>query len=135
MHPGKINTTVEQQITTTVKEAMEQYSPTKGAGEEYANAVGELTTTLAGLKHDLASLKNQFKQFKDRANNAPTSNTNKENSNPNRSTYTWENGLQFDAGWGPRKKTWYNRTLKDKEPERWKQERKVWLQKALQDCE
>ena len=48
---------------------------------------------------------------------------------------TWENGLQFDAGWGPRKKAWYNRTLKVKEPERWKQERKVWLQKALHDCE
>ena len=37
----KFNNTMEQRITTTVKEAMEQYSPTK----EAANTVGNLTST------------------------------------------------------------------------------------------
>ena len=41
----KFNNTVEQRITTTVKEAMEQYSPTK----EAANTIGDLTSTVAQL--------------------------------------------------------------------------------------
>ena len=53
----KFNTTVEQRITATVKQAMEQYSPTKGAKYD-ANAVGEVTSTLAELKHEMVNLKN-----------------------------------------------------------------------------
>ena len=47
----KFNNTVEQRITTTVKEAMKQYSPTK----EAANTVGDLTNTVAQLKHNMAN--------------------------------------------------------------------------------
>ena len=67
----------------------------------------------------------------DKSRTAPTNNANKENLNPNKATYTWEDTLEFDPGWSTRKRSWYNRTLKDKEPDRYKEERKVWLQRAL----
>ena len=123
----KFNNTVEQRITATMKEAMEQYSPTK----EAANTVGDLSITVAQLRNDMATLKNQFKMTSNKSRTAPINDANKEQLNPNKSAYTWEDRLEFDPGWSTRKRSWYNRTLKDKEPDRYKEERKVWLQRAL----
>lgn len=71
---AKLNSTVEERITITVKEAMEQYSPTK----ESANAVGDLSSSVAQLKTDVAALTNQFKQVNDKIKEAPQPNVNKE---------------------------------------------------------
>ena len=51
----------------------------------------------------------------DKSRTAPIINANKENLNPNKSTDTREDRLKFDPGWSTRKRSWYNRTLKDKE--------------------
>ena len=76
----KFNNTVEQRISTTVMGVMKEYSPTK----EASNIVGDLTSTLAKLNHNMANLKHQFKMTSDRFKSPPTnsSEANKEISKP-----------------------------------------------------
>lgn len=58
------------------------------------------------LKRDMAAMKNQFKQVNNKIKEVSQPNANKENSNPNKSSYTWEDGLGFDPGWSTRKRVW-----------------------------
>lgn len=67
----KFNSMVVICITTTVKEAMQQYSPSKESG----SAVNNVESTLIQRKSKINSLKNQFKQVNARINRNPQQST------------------------------------------------------------
>ena len=118
----RFNETVEDRIRHAVDEGLQRVAREQPATDA-ANAANE--RTIANLTTKVETLTSTIQKLQKELNALKTTGQDTQQSSPGTpGKYTWTDGLRWDNRWPAGKKAWYNRELKERNPKKWREERK-----------
>ena len=132
----RFNTNVEERIQVAVEDGLRRH----GSITDHANAVRNLVSANDDLNRQVKDLTTTVHQLRRQLTELATSPSKDGGPGDSReagasdkraTTFVWVDGLAFDPKWTRAKKGWFSKTLKEKEPARWREWRLAGLQKQI----
>ena len=135
----RFNEAVDQRIKDAVDEGIERITkaarPTDHANAASEKNINELRQQINDLTNALASVQKELKALvvtgQQNGGGANTDGKPYSDRSGGDKNLVWKNGLKLNRNWGKQKRDWWHKTIKEKEPERWKAHLKELYQKRL----